>query len=270
MSTTPISREELEKVLLNLVKISAAAILPYFRQPIGVDNKLEQRDGYDPVTVADREAEIAIRQEIERVYPSHAIIGEECTDKSGTGPYLWVIDPIDGTRGFVCGLPTWATLIGVCKDGQPLVGVMAQPVVDDIFIGGMGKSELLSHGSVTTLRTRTADRHDLAQSVLFATTPEMFSAAELAAFDSLSQQTKMTRFGVDSYAYCMLAAGYIDLVVESGLGFYDIAALIPIIEAAGGVVTDWEGQPVRGAGRVIAAANKGLHEQALAILQRAL
>lgn len=267
---SPIPREELKRVLLSLTDIASAVIMPYFRQPIGIDNKQVQDEGYDPVTIADRNAETAIREEIARIYPDHAIKGEEFADKLGTANYSWVIDPIDGTRGFVCGLPTWATLIGVCHEGEPIIGVMSQPLVGDVFIGGMGNAELHSRGKISALSAGHEAKQSLKDSVLFATTPDMFSASELTAFESLSRNTRMTRFGVDSYAYCLLAAGYIDLVVESGLGFYDIAALIPIIEAAGGIVTNWDGQPVREGGRVIAAANTTLHQQALSILQAAL
>lgn len=268
MSSVP--REELERVLLSLTEIAAAVIMPHFRQPLGIDNKQGIGEGYDPVTIADRKAERAIREEINRLYPSHAIEGEEYADKLGSSEYSWVIDPIDGTRGFVCGLPTWATLIGVCCNGEPIMGVMAQPLVGDVFIGGMGNAELHSREGISTLDSGHQAKQSLKDSVLFATTPAMFSAKEWAAFESLSNNTQMTRFGVDSYAYCLLAAGYIDLVVESGLGFYDIAALIPIIEAAGGVVTNWDGQPVREGGRVIAAASSTLHQQGLSILQSAL
>ena len=268
MSTTILKREELKDFLLTLVTESARTVMPYFRQPLGIENKRADENGYDPVTVADREAEQVIRRAIEQSYPSHSIYGEEFPNKEGTATYSWVIDPIDGTRGFVCGLPTWATLIAVCEDGTPILGVMAQPLVGDIFLGGMGCAELTNNGRATQLKTRVGQT--LGESVLFAATPDMFSDTELAAFNTLSGHTQMTRFGVDSYAYCLLAAGYVDLVVESGLGFYDVAALIPLVETAGGVVTDWEGRPVRGPGRVIAAANKDLHIQALEILQQQL
>ena len=267
---TAISRDELQGVLLKLTNIAAKAILPHFRRPLGIDNKLAIDNGFDPVTVADRQAELAIRQEIERAYPNHSIFGEEFGDKNGEEEYSWVIDPIDGTRAFVCGLPTWAILIAVCLNEKPILGVMSQPIVGDLFIGGMGKAELRSKKGTTTLSTEQQSTKLISDSILFATTPDMFSGEEISAFNALAAQTKMTRFGVDSYAYCMLAAGYIDLVVEAGLGFYDIAALIPIIEAAGGIVTDWAGKPVRGGGQVIAARSVELHQQALTVLQAKL
>ena len=259
------SRDSISETLVALSSIAAGEVLPYFRKPLAIENKREDSAAYDPVTAADRAAEQAIRAEIENRYPNDSIFGEELADKTGDSEYSWVIDPIDGTRAFVCGLPTWATLIGVCKAGQPLLGLMSQPVVGEYFIGGLAKSELYRDGQSVTLKTRIGK--DLANCNLFATAPDMFNHQELNAFEALSSQVQMTRFGVDSYAYCALAAGHIDLVVESGLGFYDIAALIPIIESAGGIVTDWNGQAVRGGGRVIAAANDQIHRQALQTLQ---
>ena len=229
-------------------------------------NKPHDVTDYDPVTAADREAESEIRRIIEARFPQDTIHGEEFAPKEGSSDYAWIIDPIDGTRAFVCGLPTWATLIGICFKGRPLMGIMAQPVVGENFVGGFGESELIRKSHNVALETR--KQTNLAVCNLFATTPDMFQGQESVAFEALSSTVQMTRFGVDSYAYCLLAAGYIDLVVESGLGFYDIAALIPIIESAGGVVSDWEGRAVRGGGRVIAAANEQLHQQALTILQR--
>ena len=258
-------RESLKSLLLELAAVAASAITPYFRQQISVENKIAQAGQYDPVTIADREAETAIRETITAAYPHDAIFGEEFETKQGESRYSWVIDPIDGTKAFVCGLPTWASLIAICYDGIPILGLMAQPVVGDVFVGGMGYAELLKAREQTRLSTRSG--LSLAACNLFATAPDMFSPQEKIAFDALSDSVQMTRFGVDSYAYCLLAAGHIDLVVESGLGFYDIAALIPLIEAAGGVVTDWEGRAVRQGGRVIAAANPAIHQEALRILQ---
>ncbi|MGR8948679.1 MAG: histidinol-phosphatase [Gammaproteobacteria bacterium] len=262
------ARDDLATTLVELSSAAATAVLPYFRSPLNVENKLDGSGTFDPVTRADREAEEAIRSLLEKLYPQDSILGEEFPAKKGEGEYCWVIDPIDGTRAFVCGLPTWATLIGLCKNGKPVFGVMSQPIVGEYFIGGMGKAEMYRNGRATRLATR--NHTELSSSNLFATTPSMFDPNELRAFEALSGKVQMTRFGADSYAYCLLAAGHIDLVVESGLGFYDVAALIPLIEAAGGVVSDWSGTPVRQGGRVIAAANAQLHERALAILGRAL
>ncbi|MEM7468072.1 MAG: inositol monophosphatase family protein [Pseudomonadota bacterium] len=247
---------------------AARTILPYFRHAMKIENKHPNAADFDPVTLADREAEKIIRQTILARYPNDTLIGEEFDNVVGSSDYSWVIDPIDGTRAFVCGIPTWAILIGVCKHSQPLLGIMSQPVVGDIFIGGMGEGQLISRSGSAALGTCEVD--SLSDASLFATTPDMFDASELDVFDAVSEKVKMTRFGVDSYAYCLLAAGHVELVIEAGLGFYDIAALIPIIESAGGVVSDWSGAPVRSGGRVIAAANEAIHAQALEIIKTRL
>lgn len=246
-----------------LVAVAAAAAVPYFRQTVAVDNKDE--GGFDPVTAADRETEDALRRAIERRFPEHGIIGEERPPHRPDARYQWVIDPIDGTRAFICGLPTWATLVGLCDGGVPVFGLMSQPVVGEYFIGGGGSS--INGYRDREMPLSTSGVVDLAQASLFATSPDMFGAGDEAArFKALSAQTRLTRYGVDSYAYCLLAAGHVELVAEAGLGFYDVAALIPIIEAAGGIVTDWAGRPVRGGGTVVAAANAALHKRALQLL----
>lgn len=255
---------ELQEFLRELVAVATAASLPYFRQTVTVDNKDE--GGFDPVTIADRETEDALRRAIMRRFPEHGIIGEERPPHHPNARYQWVIDPIDGTRAFICGLPTWATLVGLCEDGVPVFGLMSQPVVGEYFIGGSGTSINAYRDRVEPLAT--SGLLDIAQASLFATSPAMFTAGhEADRFHALSRQVRLTRYGVDSYAYCLLAAGHVDLVAEAGLGFYDIAALVPIIEAAGGIVTDWAGRAVRGGGTVLAAANAVLHERALDLLR---
>lgn len=256
--------QELQDFLRELVAVAAAAALPYFRQSVTVDNK--EAGGFDPVTVADRETEDALRRAIEQRFPEHGITGEERPPERPDARYQWVIDPIDGTRAFICGLPTWATLVGLCDNGVPVMGLMSQPVVGEYFIGG-GSSAINSYRD-REIPLSTSAVVDVAQSSLFATSPGMFATGDEAArFNALSAQAQLTRYGVDSYAYCLLAAGHVELVAEAGLGFYDVAALIPIIEAAGGIVTDWTGQPVRGGGTVVAAANSALHGRALQVLR---
>ena len=260
----PSRDEAFRHFLLELGTIAGGIILPYFRQTLIVDDKGGR--GFDPVTAADRGAEDALRKAILARYPDHGVLGEEFGDTPGTSEFRWVIDPIDGTRAFVCGVPTWGTLIALCEHERPVLGLMSQPFVGESFLGGGAASWHVRAGTRTRLRTRGA--RDLATSYLFATAPEMFAAeGEWPAFQRLARAVRLARFGIDCYAYCLLAAGHIDLVVEAGLGFYDIAPLIPIIEAAGGIVTDWEGAAVRGGGRVIAAANASLHAQALALLR---
>jgi len=254
---------ELRSFLRELVTIAARAALPFFRQPVTVENK--SGSGFDPVTVADRDTETALRHAIEQRYPAHGIVGEEHAPRNISARYQWVIDPIDGTRAFVCGVPTWATLVGVCDHGVPVLGMMSQPVVGEYFIGGAGTSLGTYRDRESALTTSAVTT--LADASVFATSPDMFAPGEeQQRFATLASRARLTRYGIDSYAYCLLAAGQIDVVAEAGLGFYDIAALIPIIEAAGGIVSDWSGQPVRTGGRVLAAANSTLHAAALGVL----
>ena len=251
--------------LLELAPRAAAIALPYFRRPLRVEDKGAGR--FDPVTAADREVEALLREAISARFPDHAILGEEFGSKAGSGDWQWVIDPIDGTRAFISGIPTWATLIGLCAGDTPVLGLMSQPFTGEVFIGGAEGSEWWRAGECQTLATRATTT--LGEATLFATTPDMFSRPlEWAAFERVSACVRLTRFGADAYAYCMLAAGQVDLVIEAGLGFYDIAALVPIIEGAGGVITDWAGAPVRQGGRVIAAGNPVLHASALALLNK--
>lgn len=261
----PFSAAEITAFLAELAALAGLTILPYFRTAVTVEDKGKRR--FDPVTVADRAAERALRDAISARFPTHGILGEEYGEQVGTTHYRWVIDPIDGTRAFVSGLPTWGTLIALCDGNQPLFGLMAQPFVGEYFIGGNGAAHSVRGIERSTLMTRHGTT-SLAHASLFATAPEMFGTApEWTCFESLSKHVRMTRFGADCYAYCLLAAGYIDLVVEAGLGFYDIAALAPIIEGAGGVVTHWDGSPIQGGGRVVAAANRSLHAEALHYLK---
>ena len=256
-------KTELRDFLRHLVDVAAATTVAYFRSDLAFESK--SADGFDPVTIADRATEDAIRSGILARYPDHGIIGEEFGELNPNARYQWVIDPIDGTKAFICGLPTWATLIGLCDETGPIIGLMSQPVVGEYFIGGFGQAERIGDDGSTKLRTSEIDA--LENASVFATSPDMFSATdELPKFQALSRQVRLTRFGADSYAYCMLAAGYVDIVAEAGLGFYDVAALIPIVETAGGVITDWNGSAVRGGGTVLAAANSELHAKALAML----
>lgn len=262
-----LDRDTIWEFFRHLAEVAARETLPRFRAPLAIDNK-DRAGGYDPVTIADRATEAALRAAIAARFPEHGIQGEEGADKQGASAWSWIIDPIDGTRSFVSGMPTWGTLIGLLEDGVPRYGMMSQPFTDDCFIGGAGRADLFSHGQVTRLSCRRVN--GLADATLFATTPAMFApGAELDAFNSLSKAVRLTRFGADCYGYCLLAAGYVDLVVEANLGFYDVAPLIPIIESAGGIVTDWAGQPLRSGGRALAAASGALHAQALTLLREA-
>ncbi|MFK7882383.1 histidinol-phosphatase [Roseobacter sp.] len=253
----------LESIAHLLADSARAAILPYFRRfDLVEDNKLDR--GYDPVTQADRAAECAMRAILARERPDDAILGEEYGSKEGQSGLTWVLDPIDGTRGFVSGTPTWGVLIAVSDDQGPFYGMIDQPYIGERFFGTWGRAQMRGPQGQVDLRTRATKA--LKNAIIFTTFPEVGTAAEGAAFRALAEQTKLTRYGMDCYAYALLAAGQIDLVVEAGLQAYDIQAPIALIEAAGGVVTDWQGRPAHHGGRALAAANADVHAQALAIL----
>jgi len=249
-----------------LADAAAKISLKHFRSNMGVDNKLAGNQ-FDPVTIADRDAETAIRALIEKHYPDHSILGEEHGIKQGTSPLKWVLDPIDGTRSFIAGVPLWGTLIALNDGTRPAVGVMDQPYIGERFIGRPGTTELLRNGQRSTLHTRSCS--SLNEAILGCTDPAMFTDAdELKAFTKASSKARLTRYGGDCYFYCLVAAGHADLVIESSMQPYDIQALIPIVEGAGGIVTDWTGGDPQEGGRIIAAGDKRVHEETLEILSR--
>ena len=240
-----------------------AAILPWFRHPdLRADNKAA--GGFDPVTVADRAAETAMRAVLATHRPDDAIWGEEFGRLAGTSGRTWVLDPIDGTRGFMSGTPTWGVLVALTDGAGPVLGVIDQPYTGERFVGAPGLAVVSGPMGTTAMVTR--DTAALADAILYTTFPEIGSAEERAGFQAVSGQVRLTRYGMDCYAYALLAAGQIDLVIEAGLNAYDILAPIAVIEAAGGIVTDWQGRPAHDGGRVLAAANPGLHAAALALL----
>lgn len=246
-----------------VAELAGEAILSHFRSGLGVQNK--SSSGYDPVTLADKEAEQIIRKEIARAYPTHSILGEEYGRSSGASSLTWIIDPIDGTRGFMMGLPQWGTLIALNDGTRPVLGVMHQPFVRETFLGSRHGAYLCRAGKTQPLRTRHVD--DLRDASLCATHPDMFrQGAERTAFGRVAHTCKQTRYGTDCYAWCLLAAGLIDLVIETQLNPYDIQAPIPIIEAAGGIVSNWSGQPAYDGGQVIAAGDSRLHQIVLELL----
>jgi histidinol phosphatase-like enzyme (inositol monophosphatase family) len=248
-----------------LADASGDAITPLFRRRLKIENKAADR-AFDPVTAADKAAERAIREIIREKYPDHGIVGEEFANLAGSSPFSWVIDPIDGTRAFMMGMPTWGTLIGLLNSEQPVVGLMDQPYTRERFWGtAMGAYARAVDGSVKRIRTRTCA--SVSEAILTSTAPDMFKPGkEAQVFGQLSATVRMTRYGGDCYAYCMLAAGHVDLVVEASLKVFDIVPLIPIIEAAGGVVTGWDGSPATNGGRVIAAGDPALHAKVLKLL----
>jgi myo-inositol-1(or 4)-monophosphatase len=257
---------DFEGFVERLATVAGEAVMPFFRTMIGVEDK-GGLGKFDPVTAADRAGESAMRQLIKSTFPGHGIVGEEFGSENESAEYVWVLDPIDGTRGFITGLPTWGTLIGLLKGGVPVYGTMSQPFTKERFFGDGGSARCRGPHGERKLRTRACAR--LEDATLSSTSPRLFAGTDLAAFEALEDRTRHTRFGGDCYAYCMLAAGQIDLVVEVGLKPYDIVALIPVIEGAGGVITDWEGGPAAAGGRVIAAGDRRIHAAAMDLLRSA-
>lgn len=259
-------QDELLRTAHKMADAARAAILPHFRSPaLLADNKLAA--GFDPVTVADHASERAMRAVLAGLRPDDGILGEEFGASTGTSGLTWVIDPIDGTRAFLSGTPTWGVLIAVSDQDGPILGLIDQPYIGERFVGGPGLATMTGPLGERPLATRAP--RALADAILFTTFPEVGTPAEGAAFRHLSHQVRLTRYGTDCYAYALVAAGQIDLVVEAGLQPYDIHAPIAVIKAAGGLVTDWRGGPAHGGGRVLAAANPQIHAEALAILARA-
>ena len=248
----------------HLAQVSGEAILPFFRTQLSVTDKGEGR--FDPVTEADRAAETVIRRHIRQTFPQHGVLGEEFDTEQPDAEYLWVVDPIDGTRAFICGLPVWGTLIGLMRSGNPVMGLMHQPYTGEMFIGDGGSARLKGPRGLRELHASRCER--LADAHLMTTDPRLFKDREHDAYQAIEKQVRLARYGTDCYAYAMLASGQVDLVIETGLKPYDIVALIPIIEGAGGVITTWDGTSAKDGGRVVAAATKALHAAALEELSK--
>jgi histidinol phosphatase-like enzyme (inositol monophosphatase family) len=260
---SPTHDSALDAFFAGLAQESATVILPFFRMHQSVSNKVTG-EGFDPVTEADRAAEVVIRQRIKAEYPSHAIRGEEFGRENEGAEYEWIIDPIDGTRAFICGLPTWGTLVGLTRHGRPVYGMMNQPHVGERFVGNGTSAKLITAHSQSVIAVRPCTR--LADAFIATTSPRIIKGAEGEAYDRLEASCRLARYGTDCYAYALLAAGQIDLVCETGLQAYDIVPLIPIIEGAGGIVTSWDGGSVMEGGSVLAAGDARLHAQALEML----
>jgi myo-inositol-1(or 4)-monophosphatase len=250
-----------------LADAAGEAIRPYFRRKIAVIDKGEAM--FDPVTEADKLAEEVIRTLIKRERPADGILGEEYGEEAGTSGRVWVIDPIDGTRAFITGNTQWGTLIALNDGGAPVLGVLDQPILKERFVGRLGSepgATLRSPDSTTPLAVRACAGLDKA--VLMTTHPwNYFDTSEQEMFRRLTEKALLTRFGGDCYAYGLLAMGFVDLVVEARLKPWDIQALIPIVEGAGGIVTDWQGRPCFEGGRVIAAGDRAVHAAALEFLK---
>jgi len=256
---------EIETALHAMCELAAVETLSRFRAPIEITNKLDA--GFDPVTLADKAAEAAIRSYIIENYRDHGILGEEEAPRNQGAEFNWIIDPIDGTRAFISGLPTWGTLIGLSQNEVPIGGVMHQPFIGEKYFATTNGAFLEHNGHVTPIQS--SKQSALSQATLMSTAPELFAGSDEEAFQALSDKCRLTRFGFDCYAYAMVAAGHVELVVECGLNAYDIAPLIPIIENAGGIVRSWDGSSAANGGRVIAAANETLLNQALETLNSA-
>lgn len=260
---------ELRGVAHLLADAAREVTLRHFRQPLLAESKGPAGAGggrFDPVTIADRESEAAMRAILARERPDDAILGEEYGDTPGKSGLTWVLDPVDGTRAFICGSPCWGVLVALQDATGPIFGIIEQPYIRERFEGGLGVAQVTGPSGQAPLRARSGRR--LADAALLTTFPEIGSTAERKAFDEVASQVALVRYGLDCYAYALLAAGQVDLVIEAGLHPYDVAAPIAVIQAAGGIVTDWQGGPAHAGGRILAAANPALHAEVLEILHR--
>ena len=249
-----------------LADAARGAILPIFRTAAACNPHNKDLNGFDPVTEGDRASERVMREIIGAERPDDAIEGEEYGSTPGQSGVTWYLDPIDGTRAFVAGLPSWCVLIGAVKDGKPILGIIDQPWLDERYVGLGDEAWLDCRGARTKLKTR--DCSQLTQAVLSTTDPFILTPPERGAFEHIRATARLTRYGLDAYAYARLAAGTIDMVTESGLKAHDVAALIPVIEGAGGVVADWRGGPAQLGGQIVAAANRAILDEALVSLRR--
>jgi histidinol phosphatase-like enzyme (inositol monophosphatase family) len=261
---------DFEKFVEELAEVSGEAILPFFRTSIAADDKAHG-GAFDPVTEADRAAELAMRRLIGNCFPNHGVIGEEFPATQADAEYVWVLDPIDGTKSFISGFPTWGTLIGLTHHGRPCYGMMHQPFTRERFYGD-GE---VAHWRGPARHDRNAEERrklavrpcpKFAQATLMTTSPLLIDESLRDKFHRVEAEVRLSRYGGDCYAYCALAAGHVDLVIESGLNAYDIVALIPIVEGAGGVVTSWDGGDPSKGGAIVAAGDRRLHEAAMKLL----
>jgi myo-inositol-1(or 4)-monophosphatase len=260
---TPTDSTDLTAFALTLARAAAQAILPHFRQNAPVEVKAGAH--WDPVTEGDRAGERAMRHLIEKRFPTHGIIGEEYGTTAGSSALQWILDPVDGTRAFVIGLPTWATLIGLYADGKPLLGVMSQPFIGDTFYGNPHGAWLDHRGTTQPIRVTPGRR--LQDAMIGTTAPHLYANDRGKHFPALGQAAKSVRFGLDCYAYGLLSAGHLDIAMDPALQIYDIAALIPIIKGAGGIVGSWsDNDPAQG-GNVLAASSPELYAEAVAIMR---
>lgn len=254
--------QDLMSVADALADAAREATLLHFRTELSAENK--EVDRFDPVTVADRLSETRMREILAQRRPQDGILGEEFGAVAGASGLTWVLDPIDGTRSYLSGTPTWGVLIAVMDATGPIYGLIDQPYIGERFLGGLGRSELIGPLGRRALKTRSP--RPLSEAILFTTFPEVGTPDEGAAFNRVKAKARLTRYGTDCYAYGLIAAGQIDLVIEAGLQAYDVQGPIAVIEAAGGICTNWEGGKAHMGGRILAAANPEVHAEALALL----
>jgi len=267
--------DDLDGFLVELNRVAGEAILPLFRGDHGVAHK-EGKWAFDPVTEADKGAERAIRKLVSARYPDHGFIGEEYGEDRPEAEFVWVLDPVDGTRAFIAGLPLWCTLIGLRHEGKPVLGSIGQSYLGELYIGHAGGARLISPAGTKPLKVRPCPK--LTDALIATTDPEMcFTGAELGAWSQVRAAARLARLGCDAYAYAMVAAGTMDLVLEAGLAAWDIEAAIPLIEGAGGLVTDWRGEDLAARtaerdatwrGQVAIAGDRACLEEALVALKR--
>lgn len=263
MEMAPELRGELWQTAEALADVAAARSLALFRSPdLRAANKAEL--GFDPVTQADRDAEAAMREYLRLHRPDDAVLGEEFGPTAGTSGLTWVLDPIDGTRAFLSGATTWGTLIALDAGAGPVLGMIDQPYTGERFMGGLGRASLRRDKQERPLAVR--DCADLDAAVLYSTFPEIGTPEERRGFEAVRDRARLTRYGCDCYAYALVALGQVDLVIEAGLKAYDIQGPQAVVEAAGGIVTDWRGRPAHAGGRVLAAGDARVHAAALDLL----
>lgn len=265
MDNSPASVDYLP-FLEDLIEQAGEISLKYFRSDLTVTDKRQKGEAFDPVTRADRETEEFIRYRIAEEYPDHSIVGEELGAKSGSGPYTWLIDPIDGTRGFISGTPMWGVLIGLKRGSECLAGAMRQPYLGETWTGD-GKSAYFIRQQKRT-RITVREHAGLDKAIICCTHPAMYPTDEAREkFMGVVARCRFSRYGTDCLGYGMLASGYVDLVIEGGLSPYDIMPLIPVVEGAGGIISDWQGNPALNGGLIVAATNKRLHDEVLELLK---
>ena len=255
---------DLTAFLDKLATASGEVILPYFRTSLSVEDK-SRGGAFDPVTAADRAAEQALRALIHEAFPEHGIIGEEYGAENPDAEFVWVLDPIDGTKSFISGMPAWGTLIALTRAGEPVLGMVHQPFVGERFSGDGGSARYRGPAGERALRVRGCEK--LSEAVLYTTSPRLMNDADRGRFERVEETVRLSRYGGDCYAYCMLAAGHLDLIIETELKPHDVMALMPVITGAGGVITTWEGGSANAGGRIVAAGDKRVHAAAMAALK---